>query len=179
SGKRFFFDLSLFGRTWRKTDAATRRDHVVDLYNRFGIKIYQVEVGPLLGAHLLLNKGEKTLKRDGNSFRAGLDVNGNFVIKKAIVNVAIRYEKNFVFGNEISINSTTGQTTVGELVTRRPTTVQISAGARIPVWQDFELRLDLNRYNIDLDVDNQTSINPVSSRSRLMILAGFGYQFGL
>lgn len=179
SGNRFFFDLSLFGRAWRKTDAATRRDHVVDLYNRFGIKIHQIEVGPLLGAHLLLNKEAKAFKRDGNSLRAGLDVNGNFVIKKATVNVAVRYEKDFVFGNEISINSTTGQTTVGELVTRHPTTVQISAGARIPVWQDFEFRLDLNRYNIDLDVDDKTSINPVSSRSRLMILAGFGYRFGM
>jgi hypothetical protein len=177
-GNHAYFDFSLFGRAWRKTEASIRRDHVVDLYSRFGLKISKIQVGPLVGAHLLLNKEEKAFKRDGNSLRAGADINGNFLIKKATVNFAVRYEKDFVFGSEIAIDPNSGVTTLGEVVTRRPTTWQISAGTRIPLAQDLEFRLDLNRYNIDLDVDDETSINPVSTRSRMMIIGGFGYRFG-
>jgi hypothetical protein len=174
SGKSSYLDLSLFGRAWRSSD----RDHLVDFYSRLGLKISKVQVGPVVGAHLLLNKEGSAIKRDGNSFRAGLDLRSQFTINKASVNFAFGYEKAFVYGNEIAIDQNTGELTTGEVAERNPTTLQFSAGLRMPIVQAIDFELDIRRYEIDLDVSDEVSINPVSSRSRLHVLAGLGYRFG-
>ena len=178
SNDRRSLDFSLFGRFWSTTSGPLKRDHVVDLYARYGFKLKNFTVGPLLGAHLLLAKNEKAIRRDGNSLRAGADFRGNFAIKKSSLNLSVRYERDFVFGNKITIDTQTGETSYGELVTRYPNTLQFSAGLRTPIGRDLEFWLDLSSYNINMDVDEEISINPVSSRSRFMLLAGLGYRFG-
>jgi len=140
-------------------------------------KFYRIQIGPLVGGHLLLNKDEKVFRRDGNSIRLGIDMNGNFPLQRASLNFAFRYERDIVFGNKISIDQNTGETTLGDLVTRNPSTLQINVGFRAPISRDLELRFDFSRYKIKLDFDEETSLNPIPTKSRLVFLAGIGYRF--
>lgn len=172
SGQSGYFDLSFFSRLWQDKD----RDHSVDAYSRFGWKISRIQIGPVAGAHLMLNTDDFEVKRDGNSFRIGLDSRGHFLIKQTTIYSSLRYQRSFVFGSEISIDSQTGLITEGEIQTRNPTTLEFSAGLRTPISRVLDLQIDVRHYNIDLDVSREVSINPINERSSLRFLAGVIYR---
>jgi hypothetical protein len=177
-GMKTSLDFSLFGRFWSKPDQVAMRNHLLDIYGRWGWKFSRFQIGPLVGAHLLLNKHAKVFKRDGNSLRAGLDCSANFTVGGVTIDGSLRYEKDFVFGKELSIDVNSGQLTYGDVVVRRPRTIQVAFGAQIPISRDLDFRLDMSSYSIDTDLNDKTSINPVATRSRFVIKGGYIYRFG-
>ncbi|TVQ04937.1 MAG: hypothetical protein EA359_04470 [Balneolaceae bacterium] len=170
---RMFFDLNLFGRYWDDKD----RLHRIDFFSRFGYKFQKFEIGPVIGAQFLLDPDDITIERNGNSLRAGLEGRVHTVIQKASVYGTFRYQRSYVYSNEISIDTRTGLITEGELKTRMPATIQFSSGILIPLGEFFLLRADLSYYNIDLDVTEAISINPVDSRSGMRFTGGIQYRF--
>ncbi|MBD3387297.1 hypothetical protein GF407_20500 [candidate division KSB1 bacterium] len=176
--KSNYYNFNVFSRIWTKSEATFLRDHILDFYGVWGWRFGKIRVGPLLGAHLLLNKESKVFLRDGNSLRAGLDFTGLFVFKTSRLNITLRYERNFLFSSELDIDASTGEATYGELVTRKPSTLQLVTDFRVPVSTDLELHFILKKYEIDLDLDEETSVDPLMSRSRLVLMAGLGYRFG-
>jgi len=172
-------DMNLFSRFWMDTGDSLVRDHIVDMYGRVGFQLPYVNVGPIIGAHLLVRNGEKFIKRDGNSLRAGIDARSMFTVMTAMVSLSVRYEKSFVYGNEIWIDRNTGVTQFGALTERHPTTLQFAANIRLPVLRNLELTLDMNRYDINPDVNDVVSINPGGRRYQFNLLLGLGYRFGI
>ncbi len=173
SGEKTYFDLNLFGRYWEETDL----DHRVDIFSRFGLKFSQFQVGPAIGAQLLLNQNNMQIERNGNSFRAGVDARANAAIQKTTVYGSLRFQKSLVYNNKIDVDRNTGSITQGEIETRMPTTIQFSAGVQMPIMDFLDLKIDASYYNVDLDITDQISINPVQSRSGLRVLGGISYRF--
>ncbi len=171
--ERIFFDLNLFGRYWDDNE----RLHRIDIFSRFGYKFQRFEIGPVIGAQFLLDPDDISIERNGNSLRAGIEGRVHTAIQKATVYGTLRYQKSYVYSNEISIDTRTGLITEGELKTRMPTTIQFSSGVQVPLGELFLLRADLSYYNIDLDISEEISINPVDSRSGLRLIAGIQYRF--
>ncbi|WP_234567457.1 SH3 domain-containing protein [Rhodohalobacter sp. 614A] len=173
SGKKAYFNLNLFGRYWEETG----REHTVDLFSRFGFKFSQFQVGPAIGAQLLLNPDDLQIERNGNSFRAGIDGRVNTAIEKATIYGHFRYQKSLVYNSQIDIDTSTGLVTEGDLETRMPTTIQFSAGVQVPLIDALDLKIDASYYNVDLDISEDISINPIQSRKGLRLLAGVSYRF--
>jgi len=173
SSQRAYFDLNLFGRYWEDTD----RSHRVDLFSRFGFKFNQFQIGPAIGAQLLLNQNDLQIEQNGNSFRLGVDARANAAIESATVYGSLRYQKSLVYNSEISINTSTGAVTQGELQSRIPTTIQFSAGVQVPIMDALDFKVDASYYNVDLDISNEISINPVQTRTGLRVLGGVSYRF--
>lgn len=178
-GGATYFDLNFYNRYWLMSGDSITRDHVIDVFARGGINLPYVQVGPIVGAHLLARKTEKLIARDGNSLRAGIEASTTFTLYMATISFSARYEKNFVYGREISVNSSTGETTFGELRERHPTTVQFSGRLRMPVMASLEFTLDVNRYDVSSDLDNTLSINPYERRMQFNMLAGLNYRIGM
>lgn len=179
SGQTLYYDANIFSRVWFNREDSIMRDHVIDAYTRIGAIFPYVQVGPFVGAHLLVRKTEKLIERDGNSLRAGIEATSNFTVYTASISINIRYEKNFVYGRELSIDPNTGITTEGNLRERHPTTFQASGRVRVPIIANLDFMLDVNRYDINPDVDNIVSINPYERRMQFNLLAGLTYRFGL
>lgn len=173
SGQRAYFDLNLFGRYWEDT----ARYHRVDLFSRFGFKYNQFQIGPAIGAQLLLNQNDLQIEQNGNSFRLGVDARVNTAIETATVYGSLRYQKSLVYNSEISINTSTGTVTQGELQSRIPTTIQFSAGVQVPIIGALDFKIDASYYNVDLDISNEISRSPVQTRTGLRVLAGVSYRF--
>lgn len=173
SGQRAYFDLNLFGRYWEDTD----RYHRVDLFSRFGFKFNQFQIGPAIGAQLLLNQNDLQVEQNGNSFRLGVDARANAAIQTATVYGSLRYQKSLVYNSEISINTSTGTVTQGDLQSRMPTTIQFSAGVQVPIIDALDFKIDASYFNVDLDISDEISINPVQTRTGLRVLGGISYRF--
>lgn len=173
SGQRAYFDLNLFGRYWEDTD----RYHRVDFFSRFGFKFNQFQIGPAIGAQLLLNQNDLQIEQNGNSFRLGVDARVNTAIETATVYGSLRYQKSLVYNSEISINTSTGTVTQGELQSRIPTTIQFSAGVQVPIIGALDFKIDASYYNVDLDISDEISINQVQTRTGLRVLGGISYRF--
>ena len=75
-----------------------------------------------------------------------------------------------VYNSEITINTSTGLVTEGNLQSRIPTTIQFSAGVQVPLIDVLDLKIDASYYNVDLDISNEISINPVQTRTGLRVL---------
>jgi len=173
STRRTYFDLNVVGRYWQEAE----RNHRVDMFSRFGFNFGGVEVGPAVGAQLLLDPDEPEVERDGNSFRIGVDSRVHAVIRSATVYGSARYQQSVVYNSEISIDTSTGQVTEGALQTRNPTTVQVRAGLQMPLRHALDLKIDARYYNVDLDISDAISINPVEQRKGLRLLVGLSYRF--
>ena len=89
----------------------------------------------------------------------------------------IRIQKSLVYNNEIAVDPTTGTVTQGDVKTRLPTTVQLNAGLQVPIIDLLDLKVGLRYYNVNLDIDETISINPVQSRTGFRLLAGVSYRF--
>lgn len=173
-----YFEVNAYNRYWINQSDSLVRDHILDAMARVGVVTDYGQIGPLVGAHMLLRSGEKSFKRDGNSFRLGIEAETRFTISIARVAFTVRYEKNFVYGTEITIDQTTGVTQTGALRERHPTTFSFGARVDIPVIERLDCSLDLNSYDITTDVDDGVSINPVPRKRQFNVLAGLRYRFG-
>lgn len=171
-------DWNIFARAWFDPKDSSDHDHTIDAYTRIGFELPYVNVGPIVGAHLLIRKGEKIIAREGNSLRFGVDARSNFSIQQAQVNISARYEKDFVYGRKISIDRSTGATTFGELMERHPITFQFSIDVRYPILPALDATLNVNRYEVLPDVNGELSIDPIARRYQFNLLLGVNYHFG-
>ena len=164
SAKTSYFDIGAFGRYWE--DAGI--PHRLSAYSRFGFKFSGLQIGPVVGADMMIDPNDPDLKRAGNSFRAGVDGRGNFVIRQASIYSSVRYQQNFAYS---------GFNIGGDAEARKPATLEITTGARIPVVRMFELQLDLRYYSLNFDLPETDDPIPVRTQSGLRYLAGLSYRF--
>ncbi len=162
SRKTSYFDISAFGRYWE--DAGI--DHRLSAYSRFGFKFAGIQIGPVVGADIMIDPGNPDLKQAGNSFRAGVDGRGNFIIRQASIYSSVRYQQNLAYS---------GFNTGGDA--RKPATLEITTGARIPVARMFEIQLDLRYYSLDFDLPGTDDPITVRTQSGFRYLAGISYRF--
>ncbi|MBN1351283.1 hypothetical protein JXJ21_17830 [candidate division KSB1 bacterium] len=171
------YGTNLFVRLWSNPDAGVRRYHLIDFYQTVGYAWQQIRIGPLLGAHLLVHKDERFIKKDGNSLRTGLDFKGNFVIQKALLYLSLQYEYNFLFGEEYQIDPNTGDITPGELKTRHPTTLQAMVDFRLPISRSFDLQALFSSYDVNLDLNEEPGTDMLTEHGRNLFQAGLIYRF--
>jgi hypothetical protein len=164
SKKNSYIDIGAFGRYWDGGDIA----HRLSVYSRFGFKFSGMQIGPVLGADMLIDPVSPDLKQSGNSFRAGVDGRGNFLIREATIYSSVRYQQTLVY------NAITGSE---EPETRNPVSIEITTGAKIPVARMFEVRLDVRYYSLDFDIPDIEDPLPVQRQSGLRYLAGISYRF--
>ena len=167
SGGNSYMDIGAFGRYWE--DAG--REHRVGVYSRFGFSFSGIQIGPVVGADILIDSNNPDLKQLGNSFRAGADGRGNFMIRQATVYSSVRYQYTFIYS---------GFTAEGDTEMRNPVTLEITTGARIPIARLFDLQLDLRYYSLDFDYPDPGEVLPVlpvQQQSGLRYLAGISYRF--
>lgn len=162
--KTTYFDVGAFGRYWDDSGPA----HRLSVYSRFGFRYSGFQIGPIIGADMIIDRDDPDLEQAGNSFRAGLDGRGNFSIRKASIYSSVRYQQTITY---------TGLNIEGESGSRLPATVEISGGAKIPVAQMFEIQLDLRYYSLDFDYPQTDDPMPVQTQSGLRYLAGLSYRF--
>lgn len=162
--KTTYFDIGAFGRYWDDSGPA----HRLSVYSRFGFRYSGFQIGPVIGADMMIDPDNPDLERAGNWFRAGLDGRGNFSIRQATIYSSVRYQQTITF---------TGLNTEGEAGSRLPATLEISGGARIPVARMFEIQLDLRYYSLDFDYPRTDDPMPVQTQSGLRYLAGISYRF--
>ena len=164
SRKTSYLDIGAFGRYWENTGIA----HRLSLYSRFGLKFSGIQIGPVVGADILIDLDNPDLERVGNSYRAGVDGRGNFLIRQATVYSSVRYQYSLAYS---------GLNTDGNSGTRKPMTLEITAGTKIPVARRFELQLDLRYYSLDYDFPDIEDPLPIQKQSGLRYLAGISYRF--
>jgi len=174
---RLFNDFNVFARLWSDPNGPIRRYHLIDFYQSIGYNWGTFRLGPLLGAHLLIHSDEKFFRKDGNSLRTGVDLKGNFMIQRAILNISAQYEYDILFGEEVVINPNTGEITPGELATRNPTTLQLLLDFRVPVSRSFDFQMLINKYKINLDLGDDEADRLLATRDRVTFLAGLVYRF--
>ncbi len=162
--KTTYFDVGAFGRYWDDSGPA----HLLSVYSRFGFRYSGFQIGPIIGADMIIDRDDPDLEQAGNSFRAGLDGRGNFSIRKASIYSSVRYQQTITY---------TGLNIEGESGSRLPATVEISGGAKIPVARMFEIQLDLRYYSLDFDYPQTDDPMPVQTQSGLRYLAGLSYRF--
>lgn len=162
--KTTYFDIGAFGRYWDDSGPA----HRLSVYSRFGFRYSGFQIGPVIGADMMIDPDNPDLEQAGNRFRAGLDGRGNFTIRQASIYSSVRYQQTITF---------TGLNTEGEAGSRLPATLEISGGARIPVARMFEIQLDLRYYSLDFDYPRTDDPMPVQTQSGLRYLAGISYRF--
>jgi len=162
--KTTYFDVGAFGRYWDDSGPA----HRLSVYSRFGFRYSGFQIGPIIGADMIIDRDDPDLEQAGNSFRAGLDGRGNFSIRKASIYSSVRYQQTITY---------TGLNIEGESGSRLPATVEVSGGAKIPVARMFEIQLDLRYYSLDFDYPQTDDPMPVQTQSGLRYLAGLSYRF--
>jgi len=159
-----YIDIGASGRYWEKAVAS----HRLSLFSRFGFKFSGIQIGPVVGADILIDPDDPNLKRTGNSYRAGVDGRGNFMIRKASIYSSARYQQTFLYS---------GFSTENDPIVRKPATLEITAGTRIPVFRQFELHFDLRYYSLDFDYPEISEGVPAQIQSGLRYLAGISYRF--
>lgn len=163
SYEKAYFDVNLFGRYWEESGL----DHRVNMFSRFGLKYQQFQIGPVVGAQLLLNPDDLGIERAGNTLRAGADARVNAVIQKATIYGSFRYQKSIIYSNA-------GASGIQQ---RMPTTIEANAGLQIPLLTALDLKIDATYFNVDLDISNMSNPTPNSTQSGLRFLAGVSYRF--
>jgi len=139
-----FYNLSAYYRLWHDTFAsdsdstASAKPSIVDLSGKFGFKVGPIRVGPTFGLHAILDFDEDEIfKRDGNLFRLGGAAEGTILLPKMInISLMIAYDYGSVYNEELTIASSTGDITLGELQERHPTTLHFTSTVSAPLTID-------------------------------------------
>ncbi|MBI5646654.1 MAG: hypothetical protein HY962_06950 [Ignavibacteriae bacterium] len=179
NGETWAIDAHVYSRVWFNQRDTVPRDHVIDAVMSVSWTTPYGRIGPTAGAHVLLRPGVSVFARDGGSYRAGIQATSDFTVSIVRCTAMLRYEVTLAYNPELSIDQNTGITRIGILRDRYPTTLQYSVRASAPVLPALDLTLDVHHYTIHTDMDDQTSINPVTRRSQFSMLLGAQYRFGL
>jgi hypothetical protein len=155
---------------------SNNRSHRIDWSGALGWRIWKFKIGPSGGIRMLVDPDGFEFKSDGNSWRFGGKLIGNFAVSIATVSVGARYEYTTAYNSQITIDRTTGLVTRGDVETRNPTALQIAGSLRVPVTQDLDLKVDVRQYDTRLDLNSMLSIGSVENRSQTQILAGLVYR---
>ena len=183
----WFINVNSYTRLWGNAGAARNVDHILNLYSKVGlvlptmdlgpIEFSKFKFGPIIGAHIQFNKDEHFIMNDGNSIRIGVGLQSYFNVSRLAGHFSYTLERSQVYGNAIEVDVNSGQIEYGQLVKRKPLTIQWNLGARAPVTQDLDFQIDMSFFNINLDLDAETSINPIESRSKFVLLGGLAWRF--
>jgi hypothetical protein len=176
------FNVSAYYRLWHDTFSSkdsteTVKPSILDLSGKFGFKVGPVRIGPTFGLHAILDyEADEIFKRDGNLYRLGGTVEGLLRLPYQI-NVSFRttYEHGFVYNEELTVVSSTGELIAGELQERHPTTFQFSSTISAPIVDDLEFVGRINYYKINSDMDETLSINPIEKTTQMSLQIGVRY----
>ena len=178
-----FTNLSAYYRLWHNTFASdtsvTTSPSIVDLSGKFGFKVGPIRVGPTIGLHAILDFDEDEIfKRDGNLFRLGGAAEGTILLPKMInISLMLAYDYGSVYNEELTIASSTGEITLGELQERHPTTLQFTSTISAPLVHNIELIGRINYYKINTDMDEKLSINPIEFTKQMSFQLGIRYRY--
>ncbi len=180
-----FYNLSAYYRLWHNIfvsdsdSVSSASPSIVDLSGKFGFKVGPIRIGPTIGLHAILDFDEDEIfKRDGNLFRLGGVAEGTILLPKMInVSLMAAYDYGSVYNEELTIASSTGEITIGELQERHPTTIQISSTISAPLIHNLELIGRINYYKINTDLDETLSINPIKFTKQMSFQLGIRYRY--
>ena len=180
-----FSNLSAYYRLWHNnfssdSDSTTiTSPHIVDLSGKFGFKVGPIRLGPTIGLHAILDFDEDEIfKRDGNLFRLGGVVEGTILLPKMInISLMIAYDYGSVYNEELTIATSTGEITLGDLQERHPTTLQFTSTISAPLMHNLELIGRINYYKINTDMDETLSINPIEFTKQMSFQIGIRYLY--
>ncbi|MFC1565696.1 hypothetical protein ACFL4B_01975 [Candidatus Neomarinimicrobiota bacterium] len=180
-----FYNVSAYYRLWHNMfssdndSTSSKNPSIIDLSGKFGFKVGPIKVGPTIGLHAILDFDEdEVFKRDGNLFRLGGVAEGNILLPK-MVNIALMaaYDYGTVYNEELTVASSTGEITLGELQERHPTTMQFSTTISAPLIHNLELIGRINYYKINTDLDETLSINPIKFTKQMSFQFGIRYRY--
>jgi hypothetical protein len=155
---------------------------IVDLSGKFGFKVGPIRIGPTVGLHAILDFDEDEIfKRDGNLFRLGGVAEGTILLPKMInISLMLAYDYGSygsVYNEELSIETYTGEITIGELQERHPTTLQFTSTISAPLVHNLELIGRISYYKINTDMDETISINPIEFTKQMSFQLGIRYRY--
>jgi len=183
TSSKFFTQFSTFFKIWHnprlEDGSGLVRPYVFDVYLNLGINTPNIRLGPTFGLRFLLSseKGVKVFAREGNVLRVGANCEIRVPLpKRILLQVNGSYEYGSVYHNELGVNNTTGFLTLGEVLQRHPTTMQVNSILTVPLAEKFELVGRMNYYMINTDMDQLVSINPVEYNRRFLVLLGVRYR---
>ena len=177
-----FSNYSAYYRLWHNifasdSDSSTYTSpSIVDLSGKFGFKVGPIRIGPSIGLHAILDFDEDEIfKRDGNLFRLGGVAEGTILLPKMInISLMVAYDYGSVY--DLTIAST-DETTIGELLERHPTTLQFTSMISAPLIHNLELIGRINYYEINTDLDETLSINPIEFTKQMSFQLGIRYRY--
>lgn len=175
-------NVNLYTRLWHKPgdpDGTTPvKPHIIDLFGKYSVTRGHLRLGPTLGMHLMAARGSRIIKQDGNLMRLGAICEGYFKLDNgAHINLDASYDYGFVYTGNIMIDPLTGSTMSDETTTRHPTTFQVNVFGSMPLSPDFDLTGKISLYRIKTDMDQDTSINPVTNNNHFTMFVGVRYRY--
>ena len=93
------------------------------------------------------------------------------------ISLMVAYDYGSVYNEELTIASSTGEITFGELQERHPTTMQFTSTISAPLMHNLELIGRLNYYKINTDMDETLSINPIKFTKQMSFQLGIRYRY--
>ncbi len=185
SGRKGFINFNIFGRLLNSIGRDIDVYHTFDIYltagpifgNRKSKNAFNLRIGPVIGTHILVGSVAEFWENNGTSLRAGIAMQGNINIKKASMRFMGAYERQFLVTNKYVIDNVTGELTVGEIIVRKPNSIQFDFDFRLPISHVWDVHFNVNHYNIMTDATNETSINPNEQNMRLRMVGGVIYRF--
>lgn len=182
---KVFSNFSAYYRLWHNTfesdDDSTNSStpSVIDLSSKFGFKVGPLRVGPTIGLHAVLDfDADDIVEQDGNLLRIGGVAEGTVLLPKMInLSFMAAYDYGMVYNEELTVASSTGEITLGEIQERHPTTLQISTTISAPLAHNLELIGRISYYKINTDMDETLSINPIKFTEQMSLQIGIRYRY--
>ena len=169
-------NFSVYYRLWHELFAGNdssinpNKPSIIDVSGKWGFKFGTISIGPSVGLHAILDfDADEIFKRDGNLIRAGGVLEGP-ILSSSKLNISIMtaYDYGFVYDTAL---------TLGELQERHPTTLQFTSTISAPLMQNLELIGRINYYNINTDMDEKISVNPIEITKQMSFQIGIRYRY--
>ena len=189
-----YSNINLLTRLWNNidvtgADTTVGPDHFVDFYFEVGpsfrsksggrVRLEVLRVGLLAGGHIFYNFDADLFRRNGNSLRGGICANSSIRIFRSSLMLGGSYERSLVMTSKNTFDPITGTIVYGDIVYRKPSSLQFNIDYRQPVLENWDVHFNLGNYDIRTDATAETSINPVARKSSLRITGGLMYRFAL
>ena len=175
SSAALFYDVGLYSRIWHKPAWGTysSRPFVFDFLGRLGIRTKYFRIGPTVAVHALISAedGVEIIARQGNVFRLGGAADAEIPLPRGgRLNLSAMYEYGFAY-------ETTLWSEGGDLLARHPTDLQLRGDFSLPLFANLELVGQVDYFRIATDMDKQFAYNPVTSNTKLKLLAGIRLRY--